>query len=545
MGVPGFFAWLFKKYKITIKKLDNDIDTLYIDANCLFHPQCFQVLTHYGNIELKILEKYMFDRIILYLDYLIEKVNPKKIYIAVDGVAPMAKMNQQRKRRFKSIYDNNIRNKIKMKYGINENTIWSNTCITPGTKFMEKLHQRLLTYIKTKSNIIYSSYHTPGEGEHKILQDIKNESGTHVIYGLDADLIFLSLACKKNVYLMRESSMFDQNSKDNDTDINNVYESFNYVPINKLKEYINIEVSNRTQITDDYCDDFIFISMLLGNDFIPHIPSIDIKTNGMDLLLKVYGKTYNGTKLIEISDDVKINKEFYARFIVELSKFEKYYFENILPKFDERIKNKICRKETDVDIELWNYDYLKYYKFDPVQLGVGNPMEYKYRYYEHYFNISTFYEQGVKSICDEYFRAILWNAYYYFLKCPNWTWQYPFTHSPFMTDLAIHINNNNIDYTFENDKNILPYSQLLSVLPSACSYLLPESYKNLMMDPESPIIDYYPEEIYQDVLHKDAHFKSIPMISSVDIDRINDAIINLKLTKNEQLRNANCDVFIN
>ena len=47
MGVPGFFAWLVRKYKtrkIIIYEVDNDIDILYIDANCLFHPQCFKVL---------------------------------------------------------------------------------------------------------------------------------------------------------------------------------------------------------------------------------------------------------------------------------------------------------------------------------------------------------------------------------------------------------------------------------------------------------------------------------------------------------------------
>ena len=67
MGVPGFFAWLIKHAKT--KKMDTiysadicdtDIDTLYIDANCLFHPQCHKILAHYTDIkDVKRLEEKM------------------------------------------------------------------------------------------------------------------------------------------------------------------------------------------------------------------------------------------------------------------------------------------------------------------------------------------------------------------------------------------------------------------------------------------------------------------------------------------------------
>src|ERR1700722_10671220 len=223
MGVPSFFKQLIKKYRNILKNNPNKkIKALYIDANCLFHPQCFKILDLYKNEhnQQKLFE-YMSNRIIEYLDYIIRLNNPEEIvYIAVDGIAPLAKISQQRKRRFG--YANDYRNNIYKKHNILVNS-WSNIVITPGTQFMFDLHNKIKIYYKnftTKNNdkllnhfkIIYNSYLTPGEGEHKILQHIKNfynknnndqklDDRAIIVYGLDADLIFLSLASQiNNIY---------------------------------------------------------------------------------------------------------------------------------------------------------------------------------------------------------------------------------------------------------------------------------------------------------------------------------------------------------
>jgi 5'-3' exonuclease len=110
MGVPGFFAWLLKNNthnNIILHSLHN-INALYFDANCLFHPKCFDILKlHSQETDIVRLEDLMIKRIIKYIDYIINFVKPSDlIYIAVDGVAPVAKINQQRKRRYKSVIDN-------------------------------------------------------------------------------------------------------------------------------------------------------------------------------------------------------------------------------------------------------------------------------------------------------------------------------------------------------------------------------------------------------------------------------------------------------
>ena len=185
MGVPGFFLWLMKNYKkegfvfskerlslVDITKLNNQdqinkaiktneyiepllndvnsIDWFLIDANCLIHPVCFKVVAE--NPDLKDndkLEAKMMIAVLNYLDKIIQYVNPKKgIYLAIDGVAPVAKIKQQRSRRFKSIADKNLLDNIKKKHSQIIGNYWNNNAVTPGTTFMENLHNRIIEWGK-------------------------------------------------------------------------------------------------------------------------------------------------------------------------------------------------------------------------------------------------------------------------------------------------------------------------------------------------------------------------------------------------------------
>jgi 5'-3' exonuclease len=544
----------------------------------LFHPQCFKVLDYYRETDVDKLEKMMMMRIINYIDFLISVVKPKKqLYIAVDGVAPMAKCNQQRQRRYRSVDDNIIKNRIKKKYGMYYNDYWSNTVITPGTKFMEKLHMYLIGYIKKiKKNIditiTYSSYHTPGEGEHKILQDIRNkkksDNDTYVIYGLDADLIFLSLVSnKKNIYLLREMLHFERTNKKVQnknhetkkqqvitTDIlNDVAEKLNYVSIDSLKTCLNAMfgeyISKRDEEYDlnpdiDFTNDFIFVCYFLGNDFLPHLPSIDIKTGGIDFIIGCYLNTYLKleTHIINLKDGVKINNVFIELFLKEISKSEDYYFRNILPKYKERIYNYTCQSTEPYKMEMWKIEYLRCFKInDPIQLGKDISDLWKWRYYEHYYGITECQQEFIDEMCIDYIKGILWTTYYYFDRCASWTWQYKHSHAPFISDITKYYIKSKIDINsiqYEISKPLTPCSQLLAVLPPSCAHMLPKEYAKLIVDKDSPIIDMYPKKIHLDMINKTQYWKCIPYIPRVNVKRIKKAVKDLKLSKYEKKRNV-------
>ena len=82
-------------------------------------------------------------------------------------------------------------------------------------------------------------------------EKLEPDVGAHVVYGLDADLIMLSLlAPLKNIYLARD-------------DVEDICEHFN------LRAYLNNRMKTETAI-----DDFVVMMYLLGNDFLPHTPSL-------------------------------------------------------------------------------------------------------------------------------------------------------------------------------------------------------------------------------------------------------------------------------
>ena len=268
MGIPLYFKNIINDFPDIISPNDTfhqEINYLFLDLNCAIHPCCARLTN----------ENEMYDKIFDKILECIKLSNVKnKVYIAIDGPAPRTKMEQQRQRRLKSA---------------NEKKIWDTNQITPGTKFMNQLN----TFLKNKCKdlpipYIISDSNEPGEGEHKIMKYIDNlpQSSNSVIYGLDADLIMLSMLRKSNIYLLRERTEFN---------IENLDTSYVFCNINLLKKHLiesikkpYFKISNETILND-----YLFICFLLGNDFIINSPSINIRYKGIKYLLDTYNTIQN------------------------------------------------------------------------------------------------------------------------------------------------------------------------------------------------------------------------------------------------------------
>ena len=563
MGVPGFFLWLTKNYKkerFVFKKssLSQDdpllekvknIDYFLIDTNCMLHPVCFRILAENPKItDINKLQRKMFTACIEYLEKIILLAEPKKgVYIAIDGVAPVAKIKQQRSRRFKSIHDRDLYNNIRKKHGKEIPFFWTNSCITPGTTFMRQLNKIIIDWSKEFSKkhnieIIYSSCYTPSEGEHKLLQYIyknKNKNYIYMTYGLDADLIFLTLATGlEDIYLLRESEQI--NRKSSGFSIvslsvmrNAIYNSF----ITELES--NKEYSDENIVLDkeNIIRDFIFICYLMGNDFLPHLPSLDIYDNAIDTLIMKYMDCYYDLREYIINDN-NINWKFFKILIEELYLIEE---ETLVDSYSSKKKHKFsCKSSDPYDIEIARIENLMFKIKDPVELGKGQLTEFRERYYKYYFHVEPEeIDEFSEKMVYEYLRGLKWVTLYYFDTCPSWNYYYKYDHPPFMYDVYNYIKNkddifNNIK--FDLGKPLAPYEQLLCVLPKESNFLLPKPLRKLMLNVNSSLTHLYPNKYKIDLINKKKYWMGIPELPSLEIELIKSTIKKYyKKLSNEEL----------
>ena len=272
---------------------------------------------------------------------------------STDGVAPRAKMNQQRSRRFRSAQEAKEKDDDKAELlkmlksqtntgvlvkGDGETLVkktWDSNAITPGTPFMFKLAACLRYWCAYKLNtdpgwenvkVIISDASVPGEGEHKIMEFIRSQRSDplhdpntrHVIYGLDADLIMLGLATHEpHFHVLREDVFFQEakartchlcgqkghmaqqctgeaKAPEGDFDEKDkgvALKPFIWLHVSVLREYLAAELEVPVSFQWDLeraLDDWVFMCFFVGNDFLPHLPSLDIKENGIDTLIAIW-----------------------------------------------------------------------------------------------------------------------------------------------------------------------------------------------------------------------------------------------------------------
>ena len=432
MGVPAFFRWLTLRYpKIVIEAREElelgfnlneiimnnigidermpSIDNLYFDMNGIIHP-----CAHPEDRDAPSSLAEMFNSIFDYCDKLIRIIKPKKlIYMAIDGVAPRAKMNQQRSRRFRAAMDaqqkERISSKIKDEWrnkGLpsdflnsknEEKFKFDSNCITPGTEFLDQCSIAVRTYIKSRLNndplwkdlnVIFSDASVPGEGEHKILDFIRTQrtydsydpNTYHCIYGADADLIMLSLIMHEPHFCVIRESLNDKYylvcqhcgrhghgseecdsvtgkfnrskaTKDEIADYNrekiNEIE-FSLLKVGILREYLELEFKELIELGYDFeriVDDFVFLCFLVGNDFLPNLPSLKIREGAIDALIYLYKKKLPEMKNYLTNGSGKLNLNECEQLFKILSLIEDKFFKK---EIESRVADENFRKNNPV-----------------------------------------------------------------------------------------------------------------------------------------------------------------------------------------------------
>ena len=290
MGIPFYYKSLIRKYNyIETNVIPQNIDYFFIDYNGIIHPVAHTSVCIDND------EKSFLNLLWKKTKDIIHDVSPHTSYIMIDGVAPLAKVAQQRKRRYLS----------------NKNTLWDTNAITSGTPFMQKLENYIRDQCSTLENVLLNGSDISGEGEHKIFEMLNTiNNSTVVIHGLDADLIMLSLLSTEinetnDIYLMRE-----QNG-----------ESITYISVKRLYSAIKTEWSDIFENNTIYS--YCVVMSLLGNDFIPHPLSLNLKNNGMKILMNACKNIEQ--EIFESSDCININYESIKAILKNLLNHEDIY----------------------------------------------------------------------------------------------------------------------------------------------------------------------------------------------------------------------------
>ena len=544
MGIPKYFRYLTKNYNDVTKSVENSkvkIDNLYFDMNCLIHPCVATVINKYpldlssylkeeklslyqtDENYITPLESKIYKEIDLNLDLLIKLVNPQKsVYISVDGVAPRAKMQQQRIRRYRTIKEKMLSSIIYKKYNINKLELDTN-CITPGTIFLYKLckHIREHLSIISKKDLtityILDDCQNMGEGEHKIFQYIKKNihlDDVNCVYGLDADLIMLSLCSKRNIYLLREKIHFGIIEKG----------EYLYLDIlllkNKLVSAIsdminaNIVVEENKIIVnpDSIIDDYITLCFFIGNDFLPSLVGVDIDNNSLNNILTIYVNIFK-IRQQYLVEKGKINFIYIKQLLTSIYNNENEYLPSFQTSIDDR--RSYLKHNNDMELELEKLKYYpKYNKTTTFKLGDNNWLD---KYYNYYFDINNIQKNKsfIDTICATYIEGLQWNLEYYLNDCPSWSWYYPFRAAPCLRELCKHLLSRVYPIQFNKDILYTPFEQLAIVLPIQSSHLWSTEYKK-KVELDLNLKSFYPIDFNLDTFNKYYLHECNPKLTNID-----------------------------
>ena len=520
MGIPSYFSHVVRRHREIIQryvKKQIKVDNLYLDSNSIIYDAVHAL----ENQEQLDFEERLIQAVCKKIAFYIHKICPlQRVIIAFDGVAPIAKLNQQRTRRYKSWFQEKVCAGAYSGSGSGAADVkekWNTASITPGTSFMEKMGKAIAkTFASPKeyglSVIIVSSSNEAGEGEHKIYKYMRDNAEYHketttVIYGLDADLIMLSLnhiQYAKQMFLHRETPEFIK-SIDSTLDTESDY----LLCINSMHKRVVDDMNVVGANVAGYgASTYVFMCFLLGNDFLPHFPALNIRTNGLDRLMNAHKHVFqnkNGDFFVK-GNEINCNELNWKNIRIWIEHLSKNEHEYIKEEYELRGKyrvNNYKRNEYKRN-EYKKNDYKRNNsqqhqqpneKQSPSDILLDFPMRereietyinpnekgWESRYYKTLFDIEID-DARRKEICINYLEGLEWTMKYYTSGCPDWEWHYKYDYPPLLCDLIKYVPY--FDTTFITTKPsspVSPYVQLSYVLPRSSMNLLPDTIHRALL----------------------------------------------------------------
>lgn len=562
MGVPSLFRNIVE-YDPKAYFWDPNVltDHLYFDFNNLIH--------FCKNKNPNLTEEDLITEVIKYTSYITTKlIKPSKlVYISFDGPVPYGKMMRQRARRYKKVQDVAYKVKVYKKFNMEYYEKFDSNNISPGTSFMTKLSSRLRNFVNigafnshvtenTRFNVIISDTSVPGEGEHKIFKFLK-KSKDHsrcVIYGMDADLIILSMECfKNNIRLLREYE--EDTSQFRLLDIDSCKNALLHIHDLNDHKYDSMKVIK----------DFVYFSFFGGNDFVMSFPSLCIRDNGLTYLFKCYKQlidentncnniTYlldnnyvpNGTMLYEFMK-ILVEHEHTAL----LKKINRIQYKSSYNNVNNTKKD----KEDIVKELINNYEHSYYFSkqnpFNNYYQNILYAIDYNDNNWNKMYNDHFFSNIDLQEVCQNHLGVLKWCLDYYINnEPPSWYYYYKYRNAPTLNDFITNANfekmsaykyslNYKLPDGINKDSSLTPYEQLLVIMPIQSMNILPKPFSPFVVDEDSPLYSMHKLRFKLDVLVGYKNIYSEPILDDliVDFKKIKAVINNVILNDMEWSRN--------
>ena len=490
MGIPRFlsrYVGQIKNVYVDIGTGTQDVAAIWYDFNSVIHETRGEAYGESDFLSLGEREKrqkeakenpakahaFHLKLIRETLDYILETFKPKNLlFLAIDGTSVLAKINQQRRRRY-----------ISAKTAKGEQILSSNA-ITPGTEFMFNLDRELkeiLASLKAKHDIslvLYSSHLVPSEGENKILDNMRsgkyNFIGKHVCCGLDADLVPLGMSLNRDdIYMYQGKDRFGKWYG-------------NIISIAKVRDHMLTQAGflddtgrprfkfNGQNVVTDIVSLFAFLS----NDFLPSFPGFSQQIFATDEVLAAYSrymKTSIYTKdaspdLQYITDKSGVIMRTMILYLAELSKAEvpMIRLQRLNPEY---LPSEIINESTTVEneesdrpkviVDIKKFKTLWWKQFDYVDI----PEDY---------NFSQVDKDYKEFVYQKYFEGIQWFFKYYIggYTHVNLNWVYPFNWAPMLSDLLTYTYIESDDWS-RREASLTPLLAMLIILPPKSFNLIP------------------------------------------------------------------------
>lgn len=362
MGIPFYFASLSKSHKGIIdavkKNIPMEVDVFVVDFNCLIHRY--------------IKDDNPIHSVLEALEYIMNNVcKSRQLIIAIDGLVPYAKIVQQRFRR--------------MRIKTDEQGVFDRNQISPDTPYMRELEVALRSKFPYA---IINGTGIPGEGEHKLIHELQklpsDQRRTISVYGLDADLILISLqhhalSNPHGMWLLRESAEFND-------------------PKLKQAEFATLSIWKLLRELPMPIEQYIVLSILcFGNDFMPNLGMFSLREDGYDRALHMFSQAGNPNLL---TTDGR-------------QKFLQIASEKEIAILKERIG---LRKRPE----------------EKAILGKDSTL-FSYKYGIHVLDGVT----DMRPVVEAYWKTFHWTWHYFKTGNPmNWYWVYPYADAPLVTDIV-------------------------------------------------------------------------------------------------------------